>query len=89
MLTADGVASPSIGSDARMSQRRSNTVQRRAQLALDGSPIYDLHDLSVESTEGGLLITGTVSSFYHKQMVQEIVRAVAKGIDVINAVDVC
>jgi hypothetical protein len=89
MLTAEDVTSPSIGSDARRSTRRSNTVEYRAQSALDSSPIYDLHDLSVEHAGGVLLITGTVSSFYHKQLVQEIVRAVAKGIDVINAVDVC
>jgi hypothetical protein len=89
MLTAENVTSPSIGSDARMSQQRSNTVEYRAQSALDSSPIFDLHDLSVEHAGEVLLITGSVSSFYHKQMVQEIVRAVAKGIDVINAVDVC
>ena len=89
MLTAEDVTSPSIGSDARMSTQRSIAVEFRAQSALDSSPIYDLHDLSVEHAGGSLLITGSVSSFYHKQLVQEIVRAVAKGIDVINAVDVC
>lgn len=89
MLTMEDVTSPSTSSDARRSTRRSTTVEYGAQSALDSSPIYDLHDLSVEHTGGVLLITGTVSSFYHKQLVQEIVRAVAKGVDVINAVDVC
>jgi hypothetical protein len=72
-----------------MSKQPASADQRRAQLALDSSPIYDLHDLSVEHSGGALLITGRVSSFYHKQLVQEIVRTVVKGAKVVNSVDVC
>jgi hypothetical protein len=71
-----------------MSDSLKDVVQRRAQSALDSSPIYDLHDLHVEHSGGGLVITGSVSSFYHKQLVQELVRAVVDGIEVVNSVDV-
>ncbi|OHB81258.1 MAG: hypothetical protein A2W31_13695 [Planctomycetes bacterium RBG_16_64_10] len=71
-----------------MSKQPASGDQHRAQLALDTSPIYDLHDLSVEHLGEALLITGRVSSFYHKQLVQEIVRTVVKGAKVVNSVDV-
>lgn len=71
-----------------MSEQLKDVVEMRAQSALDSSPIYDLHDLHVECSGGGLVITGSVSSFYHKQLVQELVRAVVDGIEVVNSVDV-
>jgi osmotically-inducible protein OsmY len=68
-------------------------VQPRAQNALAGSPIFELRDIRVEQQNGTLLISGTVSSFYHKQLAQEVVRAVCKQcteaeIDVVNSVEV-
>ena len=71
-----------------VSQPPADAACRRAQSALDSSPIYDLHNLRVERSGEGLLITGSVSSFYHKQLVQEIVRAVVDGTKVTNSVDV-
>jgi hypothetical protein len=35
-----------------------------------------------------LIISGTVSCFYHKQLAQEVVRSVADGMGVINSVEV-
>ena len=64
-------------------------VCARAQSALSSSPFYELRVLHVEPREDHVRISGRVSSFYHKQLVQEIVRTVAKGIEVINSVDVC
>jgi hypothetical protein len=61
-------------------------VQPRAQTALANSPIYELRDLNVEAHNGALLITGSVSSFYHKQVAQEVVRSVCEGFDVINSI---
>ena len=63
-------------------------VQPRAQIALRASPIYALRELRVEQTGDALLISGLVSSFYHKQLAQEVVRAVAEGVEVINSIHV-
>ena len=63
-----------------------NDVQPRAQTALDSSPIYDLRDLRVDRHEQTLLISGSVSSFYHKQLAQEAVRSVCDGIEVVNSI---
>jgi osmotically-inducible protein OsmY len=63
-------------------------VQPRAQAALANSPFYELHDLQVEDREGALMISGTVSSFYHKQLAQEVVRSVCKEIEVTNTIHV-
>ncbi len=71
-----------------MSESPGTVVLTRAQAALDTSPIRDLHDLHVEQTEAGLLITGSVTSFYHKQLVQETVRTVSAGVDLVNSVHV-
>lgn len=63
-------------------------LQERAQAALAASPIYVLREVLVERVGGSLLLTGTVDSFYHKQVAQEVVRAVARSVDVINVVEV-
>jgi len=65
-------------------------LQPRAQAALANSPFYELRSLRVEPHNGGLLITGAVSSFYYKQIAQEVVRAICKDqdIQVINSVRV-
>ncbi len=65
-----------------------NDVQPRAQAALANSPFYELHDLHVENRDGSLTISGTVTSFYHKQLAQEVVRSVCKDISVINSIHV-
>jgi hypothetical protein len=66
----------------------SNDVQPRAQAALTNSPFYELHDLQVEDREGVLMISGAVTSFYHKQLAQEVVRSVCKEIEVVNSINV-
>jgi hypothetical protein len=63
-------------------------VSERAQKALQCSPILRLRDLRVVHLGHALLISGTVSSYYHKQLAQEVVRTVAEGLDVINSIDV-
>ena len=63
-------------------------LQPRAQAALTNSPVYELRDLQVKQHEGALQISGCVSSFYHKQLAQEVVRSVCKGIEVINSIRV-
>jgi len=63
-------------------------VVTQAQAALVSSPIQALRELRVQRDGDRLLISGRVDSFYHKQLAQEVVRAIAKGLQVVNAVDV-
>ena len=60
----------------------------RAQTALSASPIFVLRELHVEQIGDSLLLSGCVDTFYHKQLAQEVVRAVADGVNVENKVDV-
>lgn len=74
-----------------MSTVSSVLVCREVQTVLDSSPLFDLRGLSVEEESPGCLaIRGMVGSFYHKQLAQEAVRAVAKRLDyrVVNYVEV-
>lgn len=63
-------------------------LQPVAQTALASSPIFELRDLRVEQHDQVLLLLGSVSSFYHKQLAQEIVRAVCEGLEVTNSISV-
>jgi hypothetical protein len=63
-------------------------LQSRAKTALTNSPFFELHELHVEQREGTLYISGNVSSFYHKQLAQEVVRTVCRGIEVTNSIQV-
>lgn len=71
-----------------MATRIADTVQPRAQAALTNSPFYELRELQVEQRNGALVISGCVSSFYHKQLAQEVVRSVCSGIEVVNSIRV-
>jgi len=59
-----------------------------AQSALANSRIFDLRCLRVEECDGNLVITGSVSLFYYKQVAQEIVRSICQGVEVINSIQV-
>ena len=70
-------------------QRALNEARPVAQSALADSPIFDLRAVQVEEGDDALVLRGSVSSFYHKQMAQEVVRAVAgREIDVMNLINV-
>ena len=58
-----------------------------AQEALRNSPIHDLRSLEVVESENGLRISGSVDSFYHKQLAQEAVLAVS-SLQISNVVNV-
>jgi hypothetical protein len=61
----------------------------RAQNALTASPVYDIRRLEVDRHEGNVVISGSVSSFYFKQLAQELVLAeVGEGDQVCNEVEV-
>jgi hypothetical protein len=59
-----------------------------AQHALASSGVYALRELTVQPHNDGLLISGAVSSFYLKQLAQEVVRAVAGSVELVNSVRV-
>jgi hypothetical protein len=59
-----------------------DTLQPRAQVALRNSPVCELRDVDVVRRDGALVISGVVSSFYHKQLAQEVVRAVCRDCEV-------
>jgi hypothetical protein len=64
-------------------------AEKRAQSALASSPIYALRDIRVEeSDDGQLILIGHVDTFYHKQVAQEVVRAVASGRQIVNSIAV-
>ncbi len=64
-------------------------LQPLAQSALADGPIFDLRDLTVEQGDDVLVLRGSVASFYHKQMAQEMVRnVVGREVDVVNSITV-
>ncbi len=71
-----------------MTMTLTSDIQDRAQRALTASPIYALRDLRVELVDDALLLSGHVASFYHKQLAQEVVLAVAEGMAVSNVIHV-
>lgn len=63
-------------------------IEIRAQLALSTSPIFQLRDLRAEREDDVLVLKGRVSSFYFKQVAQELVRSAVPKISVINQIQV-
>ncbi len=60
----------------------------RAQAALANSPFHELHGIRVDQQHGALALCGHVSSFYHKQLAQEVVRSVCRDVKLINEIEV-
>ncbi len=71
-----------------MIDQTSQNFCNRAKTALESSPIFELRSLSIRNRGGSLLISGRVSCFYHKQLAQEAVRAVALDLELINDIEV-
>ena len=60
----------------------------RARQALSRSTIYVLRKIEVECDTDAIVLRGSVDSFYHKQLAQELVRAAVDGVEVINQLEV-
>jgi len=60
----------------------------QAKAALTRSRIFDLRRLVVVQDGDAVVLRGRVSSFYHKQLAQEVVRNATDGAEVINAIRV-
>ena len=63
-----------------------NDIRTRAQAALAESPLMVLRELKVETVDGVLMISGSVGSFYHKQVAQEMIRAIAGKVTIRNQI---
>lgn len=66
----------------------STMEQSRATLALRGSSIPAIRNLSIEETEESVVIHGNVVSYYLKQLAQETVMPVLDGRELRNRVTV-
>lgn len=63
-------------------------VEILAQTALGASSIPALRQLQVERDGDSLVLSGRVATFYFKQLAQEIVRGSARGMTVVNQIEV-
>jgi hypothetical protein len=63
-------------------------MQSRPIAALRHSPIPALRKLGVEETESTVVLMGSVSSYYLKQLAQETVMPVLEGRELLNRVAV-
>ncbi len=74
-----------------MVEATASDIQARAQRALAESPISELRQLQIEQHDSVLVLRGVVSRFYHKQVAQEVVRAICAQVelDLVNAIEVC
>jgi hypothetical protein len=60
----------------------------QAKAVLGRSRIFDLRCLDVEQESDCVVLRGSVDSFYHKQLAQELVKMNVEGVEVINEIDV-
>ena len=56
----------------------------RAMKALRRSAIREIRAVTVEDDGDAVVLQGRVSSFYHKQLAQEVVRNAVNGSEVVN-----
>jgi hypothetical protein len=71
-----------------MSQSLLTDVASLARAVLGGSRIFDLRALDVDQESDCVVLRGSVDSFYHKQLAQEMIRTSLDGVEVINEIRV-
>lgn len=73
-----------------MAEVMAGDLVSQVRSALAESPIHELRSLQVESVQKSLVLSGTVSSYYHKQLAQELVRSFCDrvGFSLINRIQV-
>jgi hypothetical protein len=69
-----------------MAQTLALDVASQARAVLGTSRIFDLRCLDVEPDAGCIVLRGSVSSFYHKQLAQELLKTRIEGIEVVNEI---
>lgn len=60
----------------------------QAKAVLGRSRIFDLRCLEVDLEADCVVLRGSVDSFYHKQLAQELLRTEIDGVEVVNEIDV-
>jgi osmotically-inducible protein OsmY len=63
-------------------------VASQAKAILERSRIFDLRALEVEQEADCVVLRGSVDSFYHKQLAQELLKTAIDGVEVINEIHV-
>jgi hypothetical protein len=76
------------GGQQRMAHALVSTLADRARHILGRSRIFDLRALEVEQADDSVVLRGSVDSYYHKQLAQELVRTSIDGVEVINEIHV-
>jgi hypothetical protein len=81
------------GGTRRMAPTVLSNFTAQAKAILGHSRIFDLRCLSVEPDaecdgSGGVVLRGSVDSFYHKQLAQELLKTAIPGIEVVNLIQV-
>jgi len=57
-----------------------------AQTALADGPVAALRAVRVDQVGNSLLLSGMVTSFYHKQLAQEQVRIAVGDVEIVNSI---
>jgi hypothetical protein len=76
------------GAPTMMAELCLTDAATQAKTALSRSRIFDLRRLQVSQDGEAVVLRGRVSSFYHKQLAQEVVRNATDSAEVINAIRV-
>jgi hypothetical protein len=63
-------------------------VASLARVVLGRSKIFDIRALDVDQEADCLVLRGSVDSFYHKQLAQEMLKTSLEGVEVINEIRV-
>ena len=63
-------------------------VTNTASSVLSRSPVSALRRIRVDGKADHLKLSGKVRSYYHKQLAQETVRGVARGMRLVNQIQV-
>ena len=71
-----------------MMQTKPQVTSSEASAVLANSSVRELRQLRVDESDETLELSGSVRSYYHKQLAQETVRTVAGGRQLINRVEV-
>jgi osmotically-inducible protein OsmY len=63
-------------------------LREQVQQALDESAIFDLRSLQVEQHNGTVVLSGSVSRYYYKQLAQELVFCLCSDHQLVNTIRV-
>lgn len=80
------MAQATLSSAAALSS--AEALEQVVREALAQSPIQSHRKIRVEQAGNTLYLHGCVESFYYKQLAQEVVRTVCRGVQVSNELDV-